>query len=108
MTRLGILDVAGIARLRVAHAAGRPELGPVVWQLALLSRWLERPERAIADRDGDYGAGGTTRSPGDVVEQARQKTPAATVLVCRAGLAGRDTPVAPPTERYTSDPDPEL
>jgi hypothetical protein len=49
VTRIGLLDPAAITRLRTAHAAGQTHLAPILWRLALVSRWLERPARAIAD-----------------------------------------------------------
>lgn len=47
VARLGLFDAAGIARVRAAHAAGDAALAPVLWRLALVSRWLERPECAL-------------------------------------------------------------
>jgi asparagine synthase (glutamine-hydrolysing) len=47
VARLALFDAAAIARLRAAHAAGRHELGAVLWRLVLVSRWLDRPARTL-------------------------------------------------------------
>jgi asparagine synthase (glutamine-hydrolysing) len=49
VAHLGILDPNGVARLRAAHATGRTELAAMLWRLTLVSRWLERPQRSLAD-----------------------------------------------------------
>jgi asparagine synthase (glutamine-hydrolysing) len=46
---VGIFDPNAVARLRAAHASGRTELGATLWRLVLMSRWLDRPARAVAD-----------------------------------------------------------
>jgi asparagine synthase (glutamine-hydrolysing) len=49
VARLGVFDPDGVARLRAAHAAGAPALGGVLWQLVLMSRWLDRSPRAVGE-----------------------------------------------------------
>jgi asparagine synthase (glutamine-hydrolysing) len=49
VTRLGLFDAEAVARLRAAHDAGAPGLGAVLWRLVLVSRWLDRPARRVAD-----------------------------------------------------------
>jgi len=53
VARLGFFDAEAVARLRAAHDAGAPGLGPVLWRLVLVSRWLDRPARRLAD---DYSS----------------------------------------------------
>lgn len=48
VARLGLFDADGVAALRARHAAGDATLGPVLWRLVLLGRWLDRPERLLA------------------------------------------------------------
>lgn len=48
VTRLGLFDAEAVGRLRAAHDAGAPGLGPVLWRLVLVSRWLDRPARRVA------------------------------------------------------------
>jgi len=49
VARLGLFDADGVAQLRARHAAGAADLGAVLWRLVLLGRWLDRPERVLAD-----------------------------------------------------------
>jgi hypothetical protein len=49
LAEIGLFAPSAVAALRAAHAKGRTELGAILWRLALVHRWLERPARAVAD-----------------------------------------------------------
>jgi asparagine synthase (glutamine-hydrolysing) len=51
--RLGVFDARAVAHVRARHAAGDAALGEILWRLVLVSRWLERPVRRLAD---DYSS----------------------------------------------------